>query len=380
MYSRVCLLCIIVTLSLGYVASKPGVEENDKIFSVPLEVIHPRDIDCEISKNVSRCEVELSNGNSANVQNFQGGLMSIMEIGIDKQTFKVQLDTGSEILWVFGDNCSDENKKCSGHTKYKLDKKIKYKDFKIGYASGAVIISKVEDTVQLTKDIIIEKQLFGAASDTTMDFAWYDGVIGLNTNTKSGWPSVIYSMIYNKLIKEPVYSMNLIGGTTSKKGGEITFGGHNDKLIKGGHGISVRMARGGKTITQMTGLNVGKHVFCGKKRDECTVLIDSGASYILGPADFADFMDKVLRAKRDNQVNCKSINKFPVIEIMFGKQMMSLEPQLYTYMSKRKCYSLIYANPSKLSHWAFGLPFFHKYYTQFDFTDNREEMTFWEKP
>lgn len=98
MYSRVCSLCIVVTLFLGHVFSKAGVEENNNILSVDFDVINAWDRNCDNTGNESKCDVALSGiADSAPVHNLDDGMMYIMTIEIEKQPFRVSyLITGDQ--------------------------------------------------------------------------------------------------------------------------------------------------------------------------------------------------------------------------------------------------------------------------------------------
>ena len=101
-------------------------------------------------------------------------------------------------------------------------------------------------------------------------------------------------MIKLKLITEPIYSMYLKGGKSAKDGGEITFGGHNEKLIKPNSGVIAKMLPGGEAATEMTSLTLNKEVFCGKDKPKCKVRIDSGCSNMHGTKEFIDKLHSII--------------------------------------------------------------------------------------
>ena len=100
MNSRVFLLSIIVALCLGHVLCRGIETEQNKVFSVKLELIRPQ-LDCirrlrgnNISTN--GCEVDLFTTKEVELQNMRD-MRYIMQIGIGtpKQDFKVSL--GSKV-------------------------------------------------------------------------------------------------------------------------------------------------------------------------------------------------------------------------------------------------------------------------------------------
>ena len=90
MYSRVCLLSIVVSLYLGHLVSKAVVEEDENIFSVPLDISYPWDRNCELMSNESDCEVDLSGSiQTTNLDTKDYGIVYTMSIGIQKSIFNV---------------------------------------------------------------------------------------------------------------------------------------------------------------------------------------------------------------------------------------------------------------------------------------------------
>ena len=79
--------------------------------------------------------------------------------------YKVAVDTGSFKLWVFDDACED----CGDHTEYKSAVSETYEavddDFEIKYGQGHVKGKTVKDTVYLTADMEVKKQIFGAVDE-----------------------------------------------------------------------------------------------------------------------------------------------------------------------------------------------------------------------
>ncbi|KAI6646318.1 Lysosomal aspartic protease [Oopsacas minuta] len=390
MYSRVCLLCIIVTLSLGYVASKPGVEENKKIFSVSLDVINPRDRNCKFMSNQSKCEVDLSGvKNSVTVANRDDGMFYVMtiQIGEAKQAFKVQIDTGSSLLWVFGSNClDDESDYCKGHPKYVLEKDKEYEDFSIEYESGETSGKEVTDVVHVTDEIGIQDMLFGAAGEVGEEYEGHDGVMGLNIAIPGRYPSVISKMIEQDLITAPAFALYLNGGKSSEDGGEITFGGHNEDLVGSGSSVMTEILRY-DIMVKMTSLKLGEELYCRPRARGCRLIIDSGSSEMSAPLAFVTKLHTEIKAGEHRIVDCDEIENFPTIEIMFGESLLTIESKYYIGVEEKEdekvverlCYSLFVKTDEDEYDWLFGVPIFVKYYIEFDYTKSNEHITFWTK-
>ena len=89
------LLSIIVALCLGHVLCRGMETEQNKVFSVKLEVIRPR-LDCirRLRSNVSTngSEVDLSATKEVEIENLEDMLYIMpIEIGTPKQKFKVSV-------------------------------------------------------------------------------------------------------------------------------------------------------------------------------------------------------------------------------------------------------------------------------------------------
>ncbi|KAI6646309.1 hypothetical protein LOD99_9261 [Oopsacas minuta] len=381
MYSRVCLLCFIVTSSLGHVVSKAGVEENTKTFSVNFDVIHPRDKNCQLMSNQSKCEVTLSEVHSISIENADNGMAYVMniQIGEAKQPFKVMIDTGSDLLWVFGENCLDRDRFCIGHNKYKFDEEKDYEDFEITYGDGNALGFEMTDVVHLSDKLSIEDQLFGAAGYVRGKYEGFDGMMGLNMETTDNHPSVFYNMVEKELIDAPSYSLYLKGGKTAVDGGEITFGGHNADLLEADSGIKTKMISNVETKVKMTSLKLGDEVYCGEGMDKCVVLVDSGCALIYGTKAFVDSIHTKIKADEEGYVDCDEIDTFPTVVIMFGDSKMTLEPKFYIEKEEDKCRSSFVDDEEMSFNWQFGVPFFTKYYIEFNFKHEDESITFWTK-
>ena len=63
---------------------------------------------------------------------------------------------------------------------------------------------------------------------------------------------------------------------------------------------------------------------------------------------------------------------------MIGNGKMTLEPKIYAVDFDGDCFSSFTENHDEEYDWSFGLPFFVKYYTEFNFSDKHESITFWE--
>ena len=93
----------------------------------------------------------------------------------------MKIDTGSDVLWVFGEECKDTEPKCRGYRKFKsgdsdtFDKKDD--DFAIKYVRGKIAGITAEDTICITKDLEAKKQLFGSVKEVNKKYTGFDGIL-----------------------------------------------------------------------------------------------------------------------------------------------------------------------------------------------------------
>ncbi|KAI6646312.1 Cathepsin D [Oopsacas minuta] len=386
MYSSVCLLFIV---TLGYVASKAVVEENDQIFSAKLHVFRPWK-NCELYKQMNYthhlCETELSDPFSVVLKNHDDFIyMMSVEIGIDKLEFWVAVDTGSNDFWVFGESCdSKKNKNCEGHNKFVPEKKkIIDNEFSVVYESNRVTGLTIRDTIHLTPQIVVHAQIFGAV-DYIKQKVPYDGILGLDMRkvgrNKDEFP-VFINAFQQKQIKKPIFGIFV---QAEGRVGEITFGGINKLLLKEKTGISAKIVGKGTMTIGMQKMDLGGVEVCKEGDASCHALIDTGCSLIYGPEAVVAKFNKDHLATTEKglhyRVICKDIPNFPDIVITIDNKPLTLESKYYTYSDTDSegvaiCYSGIREGSSVV--WQFGDSLLAKYYTEFNLGD--ELITFYQK-
>ncbi|OAD74126.1 hypothetical protein PHYBLDRAFT_11382, partial [Phycomyces blakesleeanus NRRL 1555(-)] len=162
-----------------------------------------------------------------------------LDIGTPPQKFSVFLDTGSTDLWIPSTKCNPvlcpfarfDSTLSSTFTPTDQNFVIKYG---IGNATGTF----VTDTVSIG-GAVIKDQPFGLASTNrdsellSISDTSSNGILGMafislskynNTNGK-GHGSLIFNMIEQRIITDPIFSIYLGDPSTSENSGEIIFGG-----------------------------------------------------------------------------------------------------------------------------------------------------------
>ena len=85
------------------------------------------------------------------------------------------------MLWVFGEECKDEEPKCVGHRKFKSGESDTFskvdKEFKLKYVKGEVSGIMAQDDVFITKDLVAKEQEFGSAKVVNKKYS-FDGILG----------------------------------------------------------------------------------------------------------------------------------------------------------------------------------------------------------
>jgi len=159
-----------------------------------------------------------------------------ISIGTPPTTFKIDFDTGSADLWVFGAGVG-----FSGHGEYDSSQSSTYapdgRPWQIGYGDGSTASGSLAvDTVNIG-GITIPKQTFSVANQASQEFAQgvVDGLCGLSFDANESVPgvkTVVDNMISKKLIPKPIFSFALVK-TAAGGIGEIAFGGTDSKHYTG---------------------------------------------------------------------------------------------------------------------------------------------------
>ena len=88
-YIKVILLFIVFLLSLGYVVSKAGVEENKNIFSAELDIVRPWEQCKRLNKTHGLCGDDLFASSIELVNMHDIRYVMNVKIGTNKQVFRV---------------------------------------------------------------------------------------------------------------------------------------------------------------------------------------------------------------------------------------------------------------------------------------------------
>ncbi|WRX20765.1 Saposin-like type B [Theobroma cacao] len=154
-------------------------------------------------------------------------------IGSPPQKFTVIFDTGSSNLWIPSSHCYF-SVACFFHSRYNSSKSSTYteigKPCKIHYSSGTILGFFSEDNIRVG-DLVVKNQVFTEAireGSAILSLASFDGILGLGFQD-------MYSMMQQSLVVQKVFSFWFNKDPSASEGGEIVFGGVDQKHFKGKH-------------------------------------------------------------------------------------------------------------------------------------------------
>uniref|UniRef100_A0A8C2TFW3 renin n=1 Tax=Coturnix japonica TaxID=93934 RepID=A0A8C2TFW3_COTJA len=300
-----------------------------------------------------------------------------ISIGTPPQTFKVVFDTGSANLWV--PSCK--------WIRYDSSKSRTYiangTGFAIRYGTGSVKGFLSQDVVMVSDIPII--QVFAEATVLPafpFIFARFDGVLGMGYPSQAidGITPVFDRILSQQILKEDVFSVYYSRNAPLKPGGEIILGGTDPAYYTGDfHYLSI--SRNGYWQINMKGVSVGAEtLFC---KEGCSVAIDTGASYITGPAGPVSVLMKAIGAcclllLLQYVVDCEKVPQLPNISFHLGGKVYTLGGS--AYILRVSCYGEdicvvaftgLDIPPPAGPLWILGASFIGHYYTKFDRRNNR---------
>ncbi|XP_063274550.1 renin [Prinia subflava] len=312
-----------------------------------------------------------------------------ISIGTPAQTFKVVFDTGSANLWVPSYKCSPLYSACVSHSRYDSSKSRTYiangTGFAIRYGSGSVKGVLSQDIVTVSDIPIV--QVFAEATALPafpFIFARFDGVLGMGYPGQAidGITPVFDRIVAQQVLREDAFSVYYSRASKNsplKPGGEIILGGSDPAYYTGDfHYLNV--SRSGSWQISMKGVSVGAEVlFC---REGCLVAVDTGASYITGPAGPVSVLMKAIGAievaEGEYVVDCEQVPQLPNISFHLGGKVYGLGGPAYVLRQSQfgedvcvVAFSGLDIPPPAGPLWILGATFIGHYYTKFDRRHNR---------
>ncbi|XP_078495233.1 cathepsin D-like [Ciona intestinalis] len=311
-----------------------------------------------------------------------------IHIGTPPQPFTVVFDTGSSNLWVPSGECPITDVVCLIHNQYKSGESSTYKAngtrFAIQYGSGSLSGFVSSDTVTIA-GVKSKNQLFAEATKQPgLNFvpAKFDGILGM------GYPEISVNGItpvFNQMYKQGVLALNQFSfflnrdASDASSGGELYLGGVDTKKFTGNfsyHPVTVK----GYWQISMDSVSVGTSISACVSG--CKAIVDSGTSLLAGPTDEIEKINKLIGATKfldgDYIVQCNKMPTMPDITFSLSGVKYTLKPSDYVIKESVAGESICISGfmgldvpPPRGPLWILGDIFMGKFYTTFDFANNR---------
>lgn len=310
-----------------------------------------------------------------------------ISIGTPGQKFGVIFDTGSSNLWVPSKKCPYSDIACLLHRKYDSKKSSSYRKddrpFSIQYGSGSMQGFISGDTVCVADICVTGQEFAEATKEPGMAFvaAKFDGILGM------GYPQiavanitpVFNTMIAQHKVPQPVFAFWLDRKEDDPQGGELTLGTMDPK-----HFIPpvtyVPVTREGYWQFRMDRITSnGRTLGCA---NGCNAIADTGTSLLAGPTKQVEQIQQFIGAKPlmagEYTVDCNKVDTLPNVTIAIGGKQYTLRGRDYILNVSAMGHSVCLSGfmgidmPPRIGElWILGDVFIGRFYTVFDFGQNR---------
>ncbi|CAH0552174.1 unnamed protein product [Brassicogethes aeneus] len=317
-------------------------------------------------------------------------------IGHPGQKFKVNFDTAWNLAWVISSKCNYwETPGCWLHNKYDHTKSSEYKPDGRPYSvqDGSFKLSGfyAYDNISIAHSNVT-KQSF--VEMVQVPPSWFlnkaDGILGLGVKNDDYDP-FFYTLLKQKKIKNPIFSIYINSNRDSKRGGNIILGYIEHRHIhknkdKVPDPIKYLPVDAGQYwqftvdkiyLEQVIPPSKENAIFCN---NTCKAIVDTSSNAIVGPKKDIEKINDILKAKaffNSNRytVDCNTIKVLPRIAIVLGGQNFNLSgPDYITKMPVGPAtYCMSAFQPSETvteeTMWVIGGAFLSKYYSIYNIAE-----------
>lgn len=324
-------------------------------------------------------------------------------IGTPGQEFTVIFDTGSANLWVPSEKCEPgpgAGFACLNHNRYDSEKSETWIEdgtkFEIQYGTGSMIGFQSIDHVDIaptTGGLTAYNATFAEAVEepgVTFLAAVFDGIMGLSYPTISvnGATPIYNQLMENGDVDSGVFAFWIHRESSQgphEQGGEIAWGGVNPERFEGEFPDAFNwhaVTRKAYWEIDIGGIDVMDIDITSACPNGCTAIVDSGTSLITGPTEMTNRINRAIGAIEfvagEWLVICRRIPDMPDIKFTIDGIEYVLKPEDYvlqiTDQGQTQCISAFMGLDMPESYgefWIFGDAFMGKYYTAFDFDNDR---------
>jgi len=374
--------------SLVSLAYSPQVQETSGILRIPLSVNYTARF-LQRHNGLMAARLGDVNEDEIPIHDYQDAqYYGPLSIGTPPQSFEVVFDTGSSNLWVPSKKCSLLNIACRLHNKYDSTLSSTYTKngsaFAIQYGSGSLSGFVSSDTVTLG-DVTVKDVLFAeAVKEPGIAFvaAHFDGILGFGfpTIAVNGIPPFFQQAVASGAVKEPVFAFYLAKDASAPSGGELTLGGVDPAHYTGVFTYTPVTIPGYWQFT-VDSLQVGGAPFSGAFK----AIADTGTSLLALPkADLGILIAKLPGVKELPGTgeylipDCTKIAEMPSLTLTIAGKPFELTADDYvlkvTAQGVTECLLGmvgIDVPPPRGPLWILGDVFLRKYYTKFDYGNQR---------
>jgi cathepsin D len=303
-----------------------------------------------------------------------------VDIGTPPQKFKVIYDTGSSNLWVPSKSCTNCNPKASLYDATSSSSYAKNgQSFALQYGTGSCKGFLSTDSVTIAGQTITGFD-FGEVTSEAQDVfgdAPFDGILGMGV---PGAAVDKVAMPMAKLVEQGKIQHNVFAfylSSNGKEGSTLTLGGTDSKFYTGDF-TYIKLALASKLLPywliSASDIKVGSDSTgsCGGLTG-CYMVVDTGTSVFAGPQKATDaLIQKIGTVKED----CSNADSLPVVTITISGTDFEMGPDFYVLRvpddnGNTVCQLGIEGVNAGAPLWILGDPFLRKYYTVWDFDQQR---------
>ncbi|XP_045477887.1 lysosomal aspartic protease-like [Harmonia axyridis] len=325
-------------------------------------------------------------------------------IGHPGQSMNVALDTTWIYTWVISSRCHIvDTIGCWMHNQYNHDKSSGYKPdgrrFSVDADGYNLTGFYSYDNISITHSNVTNFSFIEMTQlPKSFLFNKADGVLGLGRDVGSGYKPFFNTLLLQKKIVEPIFSVYINRNYQSNAGGEITLG------FADGHHIKAEYINGEYHCDKVVFLRVDplpywqfmvdkillvenptkKTTYCQQRFPDhsigCKAIIDTSSSTIVGPSkEINDIHSRIGATKLimgRYSVECDKVDQLPHLDFIIAGKTFTLKGHSYvskvTFKSLSICLSALRPAESKEEEqrWVLGGAFLSEVYTIFNVEQN----------